>query len=289
MSATLPLTERGRQVQAAGHSVWVTDVGDGPPVVLLHGGGPGASGLSNYVRNVEPLSTAFRVIVIDLPGYGRSDKPSFTGSRLGIYAQVVRDVLDALDVERAHLVGNSLGGGTTLRFALDFPDRASRLVLMGSMGGAGSVTPQPTEGIQRLIGYYDAPGPSRARLQAFLQSLVFDPSAITEAMLEERFAASAHPDVLANPPVRRTATPPVEDLSLWKDVARVTHPTLIVWGRDDRVMPLDNGLFLLAQLPDARLHVFSRCGHWAQWEHAAAFNALVEQFLSADLSPEEPA
>jgi 4,5:9,10-diseco-3-hydroxy-5,9,17-trioxoandrosta-1(10),2-diene-4-oate hydrolase len=260
-------------------------LGNGAPLLLLHGGGPGASGWSNYSRNVEVLSKLFDLIIPDLVGYGRSDKPQLTGPRFGIYARSILGLMDSLGLAKAHVVGNSLGGGTALKMTLDAPDRVDRLVLMGPAGLIAPTTPMPTVGVRQIMEFYSGAGPSREKLKSFLQTMIYDPSFLTEDLLDDRYRAATEPGLLANPPLGKGGPPPVE--ALWReDLTRLAHQTLILWGREDRVNPLDMHLTLLAQLPNAQLTVFTRCGHWVQWERARAFNALVRAFLLGELEPD---
>jgi 4,5:9,10-diseco-3-hydroxy-5,9,17-trioxoandrosta-1(10),2-diene-4-oate hydrolase len=186
--------------------------------------------------------------------------------------------MDELRIERASFIGNSLGGGTSLKLTLKQPDRVKRLVLMGPGGSVAPFTPMPTEGLLRMIQYYDGEGPTIEKLRAVIDLLVYDPSTITSALIEERFNASCAPETIANPPLSRRGHPSDE---LWRQpLNTLQHETLIIWGREDRVVPLDSALILLKALPNASLHVFPKCGHWAQWEKADEFNALVLRFLS---------
>ena len=119
---------------------------------MLHGGGPGASGLSNFRRNLPPFAERFRTLIIDQPGYGKSDKPPGAGHFFTFAADALAGLLDELGIDKVHLVGNSLGGGTALRFALNYPERAERLVLMGPGGLSLNVfSADPTEGVKRLM------------------------------------------------------------------------------------------------------------------------------------------
>ena len=261
--------------QAGGLKIHYNEVGTGEPLICLHGGGPGASGWSNYQRNVGPLSESFRVILPDLPGFGKSDKPEITGGRFAMYARTVRDLMDAIGIEKASFIGNSMGGGTSLKFAMDYPDRAERIVAMGPAGGVSLFQPMPTEGIRYLMNYYAPPGPSKEKMERFLRTIVYDQSLLNDELFEARYQSSIQPELL-NAPQSRGAQ--LEDI--WKDLDRIPHKTLLIWGRDDRVVPMDGGIFMLQRLPDARLHIFSRCGHWAQWEKTEEFNALVKAFLT---------
>ena len=256
----------------------------GPPIVLLHGGGPGASGLSNNSRNVDALAADFRVIVPDMPGYGGSSKNLDPRDPFGALADGVRALLDALGIEHAHLVGNSYGGACALRLALDTPHRVDRLVLMGP-GGIGTTRGAPTKGLSTLLNYYGGDGPSRAKLEAFIRHyLVFDPESVSAAAIDERYEASLDPEVVANPPLRRPSGPGAL-ATLWrmdftrdKRLSSLQTRTLILWGRDDKVNRPSGGQALVDRMPNADLMLFARTGHWVQFERADLFNRVVREF-----------
>jgi 4,5:9,10-diseco-3-hydroxy-5,9,17-trioxoandrosta-1(10),2-diene-4-oate hydrolase len=273
-----------RTVTVGARQIHLTEVGAGPAVMMLHGGGPGAAGMSNYARNVEALAANFRVLVPDLPGYGRSTKGVHETDPFGDLATAMIGLLDALDIERAHVVGNSLGGACALRLALDHTQRIARIVLMGP-GGVGISQQPPTEGLKRLLGYYAGEGPTFDKLRRFIcEDLVYDGSRIDEAVLRERFASSIDPQVLANPPLRAP-----KDLEAFKRLdflldprlPALAHPTLVLWGTEDRVNPPSGAAELQQRMPACDVALFSRTGHWVQWERAAEFNALVCAFLVA--------
>ncbi|MGW0035376.1 alpha/beta fold hydrolase [Gordonia sp. NPDC003376] len=265
--------------------VFYTDIGSGAPVVLLHGGGPGASGLSNYVRNIDVLARRFRVIVPDLPGYGRSSKNLDTTDPFGALADAVRALLDHLGIEEAHLVGNSYGGAAALRLALDTPHRVGRLVLMGP-GGIGTTRGVPTKGLNALLGYYTGTGPSRDKLEAFIRNhLVYDAEAVPAAVIDERYEASIEPEVIAHPPLRRPSGKGALK-TLWRmdftrdpRLAQLQTRTLVLWGQDDKVNRPSGGQMLVDRMPDADLVAVARTGHWVQWERADLFNRIVGDFL----------
>jgi 4,5:9,10-diseco-3-hydroxy-5,9,17-trioxoandrosta-1(10),2-diene-4-oate hydrolase len=266
--------------------LFVTDTGgDGPPVVLLHGGGPGASGMSNYSRNIDALAASYRVIIPDMPGYGRSTKYVDHADPFGYLADSIRRLLDEMGVEQAHLVGNSYGGAAALRLALDTPHRADKLVLMGP-GGIGISRGLPTPGLKSLLGYYGGDGPSREKLATFIRSyLVYDGAAVSDQLIDLRYQASLDPEVVANPPLRRPSglrTLWRMDLTRDKRLTRLPNPTLVLWGRDDKVNRPAGGPMLLNMIPNVDLVMTSHTGHWMQWERAELFNQLVGDFLSPD-------
>lgn len=273
-------------VRANGAEVFVTDTGgDAPAVVLLHGGGPGASGLSNYSRNTEALSRHFRVLVPDMPGYGRSSKYVDHSDPFGYLADTIRAVLDELGIGTAHLVGNSYGGAAALRLALDTPHRVGKLILMGP-GGIGTTRGLPTDGLKSLLSYYNDEGPSREKLAAFIRTyLVYDGAAVPDELIDLRYQASIEPEVVANPPLRRPSglrTLWRMDLTRDKRLRRLGTPTLVLWGRDDKVNRPAGGPMLFNLMPNAELVMTSHTGHWMQWERAELFNQLVADFLSPD-------
>ena len=256
------------------------DAGKGEQtVVMLHGSGPGASGWSNFHRNVEPLvSAGYRVVLMDAPGWSKSDPIVSKGSRSDLNATALKGLLDVLKIDKAHLIGNSMGGHSAVAFALANPSRVGKLVLMGGgTGGVSSFVPMPTEGI-KLIGalYRD---PSIENLKRMMNVFVYDTSALTEDLfrlrLDNMLSRREHLENF----VKSAEANPKQFPDVGHRLGEISAETMVIWGRDDRFVPLDTGLRLVAGLQKADLHVFSRCGHWAQWEHAEKFNRMVVEFL----------
>jgi 4,5:9,10-diseco-3-hydroxy-5,9,17-trioxoandrosta-1(10),2-diene-4-oate hydrolase len=267
---------------AAGGSAG-TGRGDADTVVLLHGGGPGASSWSNFGRNLPVFAKRFRAVMMDLPGYGSTAARPAAGHFFTVAANTLAGLLDELGITKTHIVGNSLGGGTALRFALDYPDRVGRLVLMGPGGLTLNVlAPDPTEGVRRLMEFGAPPGPSREKMAAFLKIMVHDQRLVTEELIGERFAVASRPEALAGMAAMGSSFfgEHAEDGMLWREAHRVKHEVLLIWGREDRVNPLDGALIALKQLRRAQLHVFGGCGHWAQLEKFDEFNDLSLRFLA---------
>ena len=279
--------DSGRTVRVGDRDIFFSETGTGQPVVLLHGGGPGASGRSNYSRNIEALARRFRVIVPDMPGYGRSTKRIDHSDPFGDLAAAVGGLLDALEIDSAHLVGNSYGGAAALRLAMDRPEKVGRLILLGP-GGIGTTRTLPTKGLQALLSYYGGTGPSRGELAAFIREyLVHDASAVTEEMIDDRYRASLDPEVIANPPLRRPSGPSAvrtlrrRDLTRDPRLTRVAHPTLVIWGAEDRVNRPSGARMLAERMPNCDRYLPANTGHWVQWERAELFNSLAATFLEA--------
>lgn len=277
-------SSRFAQVSVDGkeYRVHYNDLGTGTEtLVMLHGSGPGATSWANFNRNLEPLlNLGYRIILLDCPGWGKSDPVVCTGLRSMFNAKVLKALLDELKINQVHLLGNSMGGHSAVAFALENPTQVGKLVLMGGgTGGPSNSTPMPAEGIKLLQKLYREP--SIENLKNMMQVFVYDSSSLTEELFQQRLDNMlARQDHLDNF-VKSLAANPKQFPDLGHRLHEISAPVLIVWGRDDRFVPMDIGLRLLWNLPNARLHIFSQCGHWAQWEHATEFNRLVTDFLQA--------
>jgi 4,5:9,10-diseco-3-hydroxy-5,9,17-trioxoandrosta-1(10),2-diene-4-oate hydrolase len=266
-----------------------TSVGGGLPLVMLHGGGPGASAWSNFGSALPGFAEDFRTLLVDQPGFGQSDKPPVVGNYFRFAAETVKDLLDELGLERIHLLGNSLGGGTAMRFALLYPERVGRLVLMGPGGlSLNLFHADPTEGVKRLMEFGAAP--SEETMRAFISTMVVNQALVTDELVAERLADAMAPG--AQEAMQSMGTSfwnpdTYEDGLLWRDAHRLQRPTLLTWGREDRVNPLDGALVALKLIPRASLHVFPNCGHWAQIEAADEFRQVSTAFLAGHVERKE--
>jgi 4,5:9,10-diseco-3-hydroxy-5,9,17-trioxoandrosta-1(10),2-diene-4-oate hydrolase len=271
------------QVQVGNRSIHYSELGQGFPVIMLHGGGPGASGLSNYSKNVEELAKKFRVIVPDLAGYGQSTKGVDRADPFGDHANTMLGFMAVLGIESAHLIGNSLGGATALRMALDESSKVNSLILMGP-GGVGTTRALPTKGLNKLLNYYTGEGPTIEKLREFIREyLVYDGAAVSEAMIAERFKSSIDPEVIAAPPLRRPAGIP--NFRLWdftRDprLSRCQVPALVLWGTEDLVNRPIGAQQLQSRMPNCDVVLFSKTGHWVQWERTHEFNAMSLAFMA---------
>ncbi|MFB9923085.1 alpha/beta fold hydrolase [Amycolatopsis halotolerans] len=258
--------------------------GDGPPLVLLHGSGPGVTGWRNFGANLPTFAPHYRTIVLEFPGFGVSDDFGAAHPMQSAGA-AVRALLDGLSLDRVRMVGNSMGGFVATDFALSSPERVERLVTIGGIG-TPIFSSQPGEGIVRLSEFVE--NPTRDALVAWLRSMVYDQSMVTEQLIEERWAQATDPATLENSrrmygaaaltamaaAARNAETP------AWAKLRHLTTPTLITWGRDDRVSPVDMSLLPMRTLPKGEIHIFPNCGHWVMIEQKAAWEATVLAFLA---------
>lgn len=268
----------GKFVEIPGFRIHYNEAGAGHPVVMLHGSGPGATGWSNFRPNIETLAKRFRVLAVDMPGWGES---STVHGPARDHPSALIGVLDALGIEKAALIGNSMGGHTSLVTAAKWPDRVSHLITMGSPSpGPALFAPGGglTEGLKVLMEAYEDPSP--ANFKSLVQIMCFDPAMATDELAQLRStAALSHPEHLESFLRIRYSDPKASWFGMDERLHEIAAPTLILHGRDDRVLPLENSLNLLARIPNSRLVLLNRCGHWAQIEHADEFNRLVTDFV----------
>lgn len=275
--ATLPAeAATSRYLQLSKLRLHYNEVGQGQPLICIHGGGPGANSWSNFAANIGFFSAHHRLLLVDLPRFGKSAKVAIDGPPLTFNAAVLKEFMDALNISRAPIIGNSYGGQVALKTAIDYSDRVSSLVLIGSAPVVQSLfNPMPVEAIKLIGSYYRGlGGPSLAKMRQLLSTLVFDQGLITDELVRERYEASIDPET-----VKINLEPPGPRQDLTAELSGVKAPTLVIWGMDDRAGALDVGLMLTRFIPDAQMHIFTRCGHWAQMERADEFNELVLGFL----------
>ncbi len=269
--------EIGKRIQCGPVQTNYHDVGSGEPVLLLHGSGPGVSAWANWRLTIGALGGDFRLLAPDLAGFGYSTCPEdMVHTRKSWLDQIV-SFMDALGVERAHVIGNSFGGSMALALAIAHPQRVNKLILMGSVG----VPFELTEGLDAVWGYE----PSFGNMQAIMRFFAYDQSLVGDELVQLRYEASMRPGVheayssMFPAPRQRWVDAMAHDE---KDIRALPHQTLLVHGRDDQVIPLSTSLTLMQWIDNSQLHVFGRCGHWTQIEHAAAFANLVSGFLRSD-------
>lgn len=269
--------EIGQYLQCGALQTNYHDIGDGPPVLLLHGSGPGVSAWANWRQTLGSLKGRFRMLAPDLAGFGYSGAPADGVYTRELWLGQLLAFMDQLGIDKAHVIGNSFGGSLALGLAIAYPERVDRLVLMGSVGVDFPIT----EGLDAVWGYE----PSLENMRRIMSTFAYDQMLISEALVALRLEASQrlqaqYARMFPAPRqrwVRAMAHPEA-------DIRRIAHAALLVHGRDDRVIPLDCSLTLLQWLENSELHVFARCGHWTQIEHAQAFNDLVAAFLSRPAS-----
>jgi 2-hydroxymuconate-semialdehyde hydrolase len=231
--------------------------------------------LSNWEGALRRLPSTFDGIACDVLGFGLSSHPDpppdgmveFTRLRV----ETLFAFLDALDLPKVDVVGNSMGAMLALEMAIRRPDRIGRLTLMGS----GGIPFEPTPGLAQIATFYERP--SAASMARLMTQFLYDPTAFgdLEAIAEHRYQIAARPEVRRS----HLATFAKGGHPLPEEQLRaLPHEVLLIHGRDDRIIPLQVSLRLLELLEHSSLHVFGKCGHWSQLERPAEFDALVANF-----------
>jgi 2-hydroxy-6-oxonona-2,4-dienedioate hydrolase len=261
--------------------------GQGMPLVLVHGGGPGASGEYGWRQNIPALAQHFQVFALDRIGFGLTDKPV---DELGdpVLAQHLADFIDALCLKELYMMGNSMGAYGVAKYAVDHPDRVKKMVLVasGSIGAAMGLEHKPSEGM-RAMRRFDSE-PTRENMRAVLEGLVSNKAGITDELIEGRFKLATQPEAMASQKLQqkyrqRLQTDPNlrQQYSLLHRLPELTIPMIMIWGKEDRFAPIEElGYPLRDMLPNLRaFHVFEHSGHQVQNDEVEKFNRVVIDFL----------
>ena len=261
--------------------------GQGLPLVLVHGGGPGASGEYGWRQNIPALAQHFQVFALDRIGFGLTDKPA---DELGdpVLAQHLADFIDALCLKELYMMGNSMGAYGVAKYAVDHPDRVKKMVLVasGSIGAAMGLEHKPSEGM-RAMRRFDSE-PTRENMRAVLEGLVSNKAGITDELIEGRFKLATQPGAMAAQKLQqkyreRLKTDPNlhQQYSLLHRLPDLTISAIMIWGKEDRFAPIEElGYPLRDMLPNLRaFHVFEHSGHQVQNDEVEKFNRVVIDFL----------
>ena len=272
--------EVAQTIRTAGFETNYHDVGegDGIPVLLLHGSGAGVSAWANWRGLIPVLAEQRRVIAPDLVGFGYTTLPDPVRFEIfDTWIDQILALLDGLEIPKVHVVGNSFGGGLALHLAVRHPQRLGRIVLMGAGGVQFDFTPE----LDALWGYT----PSVENMKKIMDIMAYDRSLVTDELAELRYRATIRPgaqeafeQVFPEPRQRWLDAQIVPD----EDLAAIEHEVLILHGREDRVVPVAASQKMFDLIPNSQLHIFGKCGHWTQIEHAARFQHLVSTFFAED-------
>lgn len=264
-----------QRIKTPNWDIHYNEAGQGFPVVLVHGGGPGASGWSNYNPNIPYLSEHFRVLAVDLPGWGESQPVSYEDrDNSGALAEFI----ETLSISKAAVVGNSMGGASVIRLAYERPELISHLITMGSPSGMPGLFEAAglSEGVKVLERAYFEP--NHETIRALTNVMTFDTSNVTDELIEERLQNTLSQRAHVENWIGGHGKGPMVRLDQAK-IPTITAPTLLMHGRDDRVTSFAHAIRLAGVIRDARAVIVNRCGHWLQLEHADEFNSMVHRFI----------
>lgn len=268
---TLP---EGKYVDIEGpYKIHYHEKGEGEPIVFLHGSGPGASGWSNFSGNMDAFVDAgFRVILPDSLGYGYSSKPADAEYTVEFFNAGVKGLMDGLGLKSAYVIGNSLGGGMALNFALSHPERVKKLVLLAPAGLGPAETYLAMPGIRGIIDcMLGEEGPTVEKLRALFKMQLFDESLVTDEIIfsRQKVALTQPANVLATMKVTNVAD----------RLSEITCPVLTFWGMNDKFCPVETADLLARGPKNSRVMLINECGHWVQVEYPHIFNQVATDFL----------
>lgn len=274
MSDTNP--EIGKSVVAAGIRTNYLEAGEGDPVILIHGSGPGVTAYANWRLCIPVLAQKFRVLAPDIAGFGYTERKPEQVYDLDFWVRHLVEFMDAVGVKKARFVGNSFGGALTVALTARHPERVEKFVLMGAAGVEFELTP----GLDAVWGYE----PSFENMKEIVKSFAYETGFITDDLIKSRYEASVRPgyhesyaQIFAQPrqpKIKALATPEAE-------IRKIRQPALVIHGRDDQIVPLSNSYKLHSLIEKSDLHVFGQCGHWTQIEKKDQFVKLVMDFFAA--------
>lgn len=274
-TAELDNPEISQTILAGGITTNYHDVGEGDPVLLIHGSGPGVSAWANWRLTIPELSKQNRVIALDMVGFGYTERPEGFSYSMDAWVDHAIGLLDALGIDKISVVGNSFGGALALALAIRYQDRVDKLVLMGSVGVPFDIT----DGLDKVWGYT----PSLDNMKQLLEIFAYDNSLMSDELAQLRYEASMRPGFQESyasmfPAPRQNGVDAM--VSAAEDIKALPHKTLIIHGREDKVIPLQNAYQLMSYIDNAQMHIFGKCGHWTQIEYTDDFNHIVTRFLA---------
>lgn len=257
---------------APGEITHYHEMGEGAPILFLHGSGTGVTAAANWWLNLPDISEHARCIAIDSTGYGQTVVAEGTAYGIREWVQHAVRVLDALGIEKTWIVGNSLGGWLAFQFAIDYPDRLLGIVSMGT-GGAK---------LSGALKGHSNPNLTEEGIRDTLELFVVDKSLVTDNLVKLRFESALNDtasdrlqEVVAARDRDREALPLDFDV-----LAKLDAPVLLIHGMQDKVIPVSRTWDILNIVPHADAHIFSQCGHWSQVERAEEFNRVIVDWLS---------
>ncbi|HWP58209.1 MAG TPA: alpha/beta hydrolase [Candidatus Acidoferrales bacterium] len=265
----------GSFVNVDGLKTFYVKAGSGPAVILIHGAAPGGAALVSWKLNIEPLARAgFTVYAYDQPGFGYTENPA--DHSIEYRVSHARAFIDALKLDRYHVIGNSVGGYVAARLALEDP-RAQSFVTTSSgtlapRGGAESQALAKKHG-EELRRYT----PSLENMRELTLGTIFHRELVTDDLVRERYEMSAGKNYEAQ--LKRQEAPAPRPIH--EELRNLQVKSLLLWGNRDRGVTVERGLLLFELIPNAEFHLFDNCAHWVQWDRAERFNRIVADFVAA--------
>lgn len=274
--------EIGKSIQTGEFTTNYLEVGEdhsGTPLLFIHGSGPGVSAYANWRLVLPKVAEVTHAYAMDMVGFGYSDKPTGDEVDYGIdlWTKQILDFIEAIDEEKVTLVGNSFGGSLAFSVALEAPEKVEKIITMGAMGVRNDLP----YGLDQVWGYKG----TEEHMAELVDLFTYDKSFATPELIKTRYEASLEPGFheAFSSMFPHPRQPSMDDLSFPDETLKtIDHETLLVHGREDKVVPVENSLRLIHLLPNADLHIFGKTGHWTQIEKSDEFSTLVKNFIQED-------
>lgn len=275
-----------KKIQTGNYQTYFYEGGEksSETIIFLHGSGPGVSAQSNWKDILPHFQENYHVIAPDIFGFGNTDHPENPPKNGAVWmnerVKQIIALMDNLEIVKAHLVGNSLGGVISLNLMMYAPERFDRVVLMGAGGGLTEPTPE----LAKLANFHKNPDP--VAFKNLLSWFLYDKSILKdelEKIVSERLEVFLRPDVRKSYEANFTTSHLSDMLVPPSALQQMENEILLIHGHQDRFVPLDSSLYVMNYLPNAQLHIFKRCGHWAQVEQKERFIKLTSDFFNGDL------
>lgn len=274
------------KVNTGNYHTYYCEAGESNPetIIFLHGSGPGATSETNWRKILPELKGQYHVVAPDMFGFGNTNHPDTPPKTFWEWTQYrvdqVLELMDYLKIDKARLVGNSMGGYVSLNLVMSAPERFDKVLLMGSAGGEAPPTPE----IGRMVGFYK--NPTYTALKNLTKWFVYDEKILEgelEKVLQERFEMVMRPEIKKSYLSNMFPMAPGENIIPPSALKRMEQPFLLLHGVEDRFVAKESSLSLLHHLPNAQLHLFKKCGHWIQIEKREAFIKMLVQFFEEDM------
>lgn len=269
----------GNRVEIGGRAIFSLEAGAGSPLLLVHGLGHSSTA---WLRTIPAFAQTYRVLAPDMPGYGRSSGPDVACDP-PYFGRFIVDFISALGLGRVDAVGNSLGGLAIVLAALEMPSAFRKVVIVDPVGFTAAPAPPLDNAMLAVIGLWTSLPRTRAMIRAGYAAGFYDETRLDEATVDEIDARAT------SEPTKRAARRSLREVFHFSKnlerfharLARFEPPVLVVWGKNDAVLPYKDAEVARRALPAARIEVLEDCGHFPHIEQAATFCALVTDFLNA--------
>lgn len=253
-----------------GAKIHFHQLGQGAPLLMIHGGAPGAFGWGNFKANCEELQKKFCVIVVDLPGYGKSEILTDRADTILGCAGIFNDFMLKLGHSRYNVVGMATGGSIAAELAINYSEQIEKIVLVSAPVGYAKYQSKTKKSASQTL--VDSKVQSIDNMRSYLENLLYNKNLLTDELVLERYNESLNSQNMKKGKKHKNN-------DLWKNIDKIRCETMIMWGRENHAHSYESAIFTHAQIDNSQLHIFGQCGLWVPFEKKNEFNQLVINFI----------